>query len=134
MSENASSDAPPVISPDLRASEPSAGEDAVYMLNALWLRPEGGEEAYRRYAAAVAPLLRKAGARVLPAYRPRETVIGHWDPDLFFLVEYPSWDAFQEMIRSPEYGEVRPLRQEALQKSLLIRCERSRVLESLAGG
>ncbi len=34
----------------------------IFMLNALWFKPNGGKEKYAEYGAAVAPLLEKHGA------------------------------------------------------------------------
>ena len=43
-----------------------AGEEApVVMLNLLAFKPEGGRERYEEYGEAVAPLLERAGARVV---------------------------------------------------------------------
>lgn len=95
---------------------------AIYMLNALWFKPEGGQEKYMEYGAAIAPLLQKYEAQVLENYQPEESLIGDWDPDLFFLVKYPSKQAFEAMISSHDYREIAHLREEALVKSLLVRC------------
>lgn len=97
--------------------------EAIYMLNALWFKENGGREKYLEYGAAIAPLLEKAGAEVNPNYYPEEEIIGEWDPDVFFLVKYPNKAAFDAMITSPAYKEIMHLREEALDKSLLIRCK-----------
>ena len=96
---------------------------AIYMLNALWFKADGGREKYLEYGAAVAPLIEQAGAEVQDGlYVPEESLIGNWDPDVFFIVKYPSKEAFDSMINSAEYAEVAPLRETALEKSLLVRC------------
>jgi uncharacterized protein (DUF1330 family) len=97
--------------------------EPVYMLNALWLKKEGGEEKYLEYGAAAIPLLQKAGAEVKEYYHPEEGLIGEWDPDVFFLVKYPSREAFESMINSPAFQQVAQLREEAIEKSLLISCK-----------
>ncbi len=96
-----------------------------YMLNALWYKPDGGEEMYRAYVKAVTPLLDQHGAKIGTGYKPNRSFIGEFDADLFFVVEWPSWDAFMAMANSPEYDKIRHLREDALEKSLLIRCEQS---------
>ena len=99
---------------------------AIYMLNALWFKADGGKQKYLEYGAAVAPLIEQAGAALQDGtYIPEESLIGSWDPDLFFVVKYPSKEAFDSMINSPEYAKVAPLREAALAKSLLIRCQQS---------
>ncbi len=96
---------------------------AIYMLNALWFKPNGGQEKYLEYGAAMTPLLEKAGAEIEHNYQPEESLIGEWDPDVFFVVKYPSKKYFDAMIGSPEYAKIAELREEALEKSLLIRCK-----------
>ena len=85
----------------------------VQMLNLLRFRDralepaEGmtGAEAYGRYSVEVAPILDRAGGRVITAARCEESVIGPAEPewDLVIVVEYPSVGAFLEMIESPDY-------------------------------
>lgn len=96
-----------------------AGEaGAVTMLNLLAFKPEGGAERYAEYTAAVTPLLERVGGRIVFAGAPAAALIGEgWD--LVALVEYPSRQAFIEMIGSPEYLEVAHLRTEALVRSEL---------------
>ena len=97
-----------------------AGEEGpVVMLNLLAFKPEGGEERYLEYGAAVAPLLEKAGGRIVFAGAAAPALIGEEGWDLVALVEYPSRQAFLEMIGSPEYQEIAHLRTEALVKGEL---------------
>lgn len=103
-----------------------ASKQPVYMLNALWFRPEGGAELYQTYLAEAQRVIRELGigARMLEAYVPEEMLIGDWDPDLLFVVEYPDRDAFERLVTSEQYQPVRALRERAIEKSLLIRCRR----------
>ncbi len=97
-----------------------AGESSpVVMLNLLSLRPEGGKERYLEYAAAVAPLLERAGGRILYAGEPALPLLGEDRWDLVALVEYPTRQAFLDMTASPEYQEIAHLRTEALVKGEL---------------
>ncbi|GAA5315146.1 MAG: hypothetical protein AseanaTS_03500 [Candidatus Pelagadaptatus aseana] len=98
-------------------------DEPIYMLNALWLKKDGGAEKYLEYGAAARPLLAKAGAEVQENYAPEQSLIGDFDPDVFFMVRYPSMDAFKTMIGSPEYQKILHLREEAIDNSLLIRCK-----------
>lgn len=97
--------------------------DPIYMLNALWLKAQGGREKYIEYGAAIAPILEGVGGEVLPNFCPEEEIIGEWDPDVFFFVKYPNKAAFESMATSDAYKKISHLREEAIEKSLLIRCK-----------
>jgi uncharacterized protein (DUF1330 family) len=99
--------------------------DPIIMFNALWFKPDGGAEMYREYLNAAGPMVAKNGGKLVsPRYIPDEAVIGEFDADLIFFVEYPSWDHFLQFANSPEYLAVRHLREDAIDKSLLIRCHK----------
>lgn len=100
---------------------------AVYMLNVLWFRNSGGAATYAEYAAAAAPFVLELGGRLIDSYAPEAALIGHWDPDLLFVVEWPSWEAFLQLSQHPGYLAIAHLREEALRDSLLIRCRRELV-------
>jgi len=38
--------------------------NSIYMLNALWFKPDGGHNKYKEYMKSVSPLLKKYGGRV----------------------------------------------------------------------
>ena len=85
-----------------------AGDGPVVMLNLLAFKPDGGAERYAEYAVAVAPLLERVGGRVLFAGLAGEAVIGDERWDLVALAEYPTRQAFIDMVDSPEYQEIAP--------------------------
>jgi uncharacterized protein (DUF1330 family) len=91
----------------------------VVMLNLLSFRPDGGRERYEEYGAAVAPLLERVGGRMVFLGSPAPALLGDESWDLVVLVEYPTRQAFLEMIGSAEYQEVGHLRTEALLKGEL---------------
>lgn len=96
------------------------GEDsAVTMLNLLEFKAEGGRERYAEYGAAVAPLLEKAGARVVFAGDAGPALLGEGSWDMVLLVEYPDRGAFLEMIGSDDYQAIAHLRTEALARGEL---------------
>ncbi len=101
--------------------------EKVYMLNALWFKQDGGAEKYAEYAAAAAPIVAELGGRLVEGYVPESALIGEWDPDLFFVVEYPDWETFLRLPEHPGYQRISHLREEALRDSLLIRCRRAGV-------
>src|SRR3954454_1994173 len=77
------------------------GEDSpVVMLNLLRFKPDGGQERYAEYGAAVTPLLEKAGARVVFVGESALPLLGDGRWDSALLVEYPTRQAFLEMIAS----------------------------------
>jgi len=91
----------------------------VVMLNLLAFRPEGGRERYEEYGAAVAPLLEEVGGRIVLLGEAASPLIGDGSWDLVLLVEYPSRQAFLDMVASPEYRAIEHLRSEALSRSEL---------------
>lgn len=92
-----------------------ADEDApVVMLNLLAFKPDGGRERYGEYGEAVAPLLEKAGGRVVFAGSPARSLMGDDSWDMVLLVEYPTRRAFLDMVGSAEYQAIGHLRTEAL--------------------
>ncbi|MEM9554705.1 MAG: DUF1330 domain-containing protein [Acidobacteriota bacterium] len=107
-------------------SAPSPG-GPIYMLNALWFEPDGGAALYAEYARRVSPLLEARGARVLDrVYAPDLVLeaegVEPFEPDLCFLVEWPSWEVFLSMVHDPAYAECKALRERATAKRLLVRC------------
>lgn len=98
----------------------------VVMLNLLLFRPEGGRERYAEYADAVAPLLDRAGGRVVFLGDATPALLGRDSWDSVLLVEYATPQAFLEMIGSREYRSIAHLRAEALLKAELHPIYRSR--------
>jgi uncharacterized protein (DUF1330 family) len=91
----------------------------VVMLNLLAFRSEGGRERYEEYGAAVAPLLEKAGGKIVWFGVPAAPLLGDGSWDLVVLVEYPTRQAFLDMVGSEEYRGIEYLRSEALLKGEL---------------
>lgn len=87
---------------------------AVVMLNLLAFEPDGGRARYEQYGVAVAPLLERVGGRILYAGEAAPALLGAGRWDLVALVEYPSRQAFLDMVGSPEYQAIAHLRTEAL--------------------
>lgn len=100
-------------------SAQTAGDAAVVMLNLLAFKPDGGRERYEEYGEAVAPLLEKAGGRIVFMGPSAPPLLGDGPWDLVLLVEYPSRQAFLEMIASADYQAIAHLRTEALVKGEL---------------
>ena len=94
-------------------------EGPVQMLNLLAFKPDGGRERYAEYGAAVAPLLERVGGRPVVAAKASTALIGDGSWDMVLLVEYPTRQAFIDMISSPDYQAIAHLRTEALERSEL---------------
>lgn len=95
----------------------------VVMVNLLTFRVDCGRDTYLRYAEGVVPHLHRVGATVRYAGEAPRVVIGDgqcpgWDAIL--IVEYPSPQAFLDMISDPEYLKVHELRAAALDRGDLI--------------
>jgi uncharacterized protein (DUF1330 family) len=89
------------------------------MLNLLRFKPDGGRERYAEYGAAVTPLLEKAGGRAVFLGESALPLLGEGRWDSVLLVEYPSRQAFLDMIASVEYQAIGHLRTEALEQGEL---------------
>jgi len=91
----------------------------VTMLNLLAFKPDGGRERYEEYGAAVAPLLEKVGGRIVWLGEASPPLLGKESWNLVALVEYPSRQAFLDMVGSEEYQAIGHLRDEALARGEL---------------
>jgi uncharacterized protein (DUF1330 family) len=107
-------------------------DSAIHMLNLIRLRADAaypdarkasGLDAYRAYARESGPVFRRLGGQQVWIGRPELTLIGpeseHWD--IAFIAQYPSGQAFIDMIRDPVYREAVKHRQAAVADSRLIR-------------
>lgn len=107
-------------------------EGPVHMLNLVRLRreaayPDGrsatGAEAYAAYGRESGPIFRRVGGRIAWKGDFRLMLIGpeeeRWD--ICFIAEYPSGEAFVEMVKDPEYQKAVVHRQAAVEDSRLIR-------------
>ena len=91
----------------------------IVLVNLVRRRP-GGEEAYRQYMEAVAPLLARVGAELVWASsEPAGTLIGdeHWE--VAAVVRYPDRAALAALVRDPAFLATAPLRHAALEAGIL---------------
>ena len=106
----------------------------VHMLNLIRLRetaryPDGmmvtGKEAYAAYGRESAPIFKRVGGRIVWSGSPELVLIGPEDEawDIAFIAEYPSADAFVEMVKDEEYQKAVVHRTAAVLDSRLIRTE-----------
>lgn len=104
----------------------------IHMLNLVKLReraayPDGrassGVEAYRSYARESGPVFKRLGGKQVWVGKPELMLIGPADErwDLVFIAEYPTGQAFVDMLRDPVYREAVKHRQAAVLDSRLLR-------------
>jgi len=106
----------------------SADTGPVVMLNLLKFkaRAEGesgsGADAYKRYGDAAVKMVEEQGGRVLWQGRADQILIGDpaQDWDSVVLVEYPSRQAFIEMVTKPKYEEAHEHREAGLERTILV--------------
>ena len=90
-------------------------EGPIVMVNLLKFKPDGGQAEYAKYAAGVAPILEKLGAKVLFAGQAEHCLIGNADWDMVALVEYPRKKTLMQMSLSPEYRAIHHHREAGLE-------------------
>ena len=107
----------------------------IHMLNLVKFRakavyPDGrdvsGAEAYRSYARESGPVFRRLGGKQVWIGKPELMLIGPQDSeqwDVAFIAEYPSVQAFVDMLRDPVYREAVKHRQAAVEDSRLLRLQ-----------
>jgi uncharacterized protein (DUF1330 family) len=98
-------------------------DEPVMMVNLLTFKTDGGRQSYVRYAQGVVPHVHRAGATVRYAGISPTTVIGDGERpgwDAILIVEYPSPQAFIDMVTDAGYLEVHEHRAAALEHGDLI--------------
>ena len=86
---------------------------------------ESGKAAYLRYFKNVQPLVAQSKAKLIWKGVVASTVVGDskGEPDLIYLVEYPSVDHFLKLVSHPEYQNIAKDRTIALEYGGLIACK-----------
>ena len=95
----------------------------VLMVNLLKFKAQGGLESYLRYGREVAPHLERVGAAVRYAGTAPAVIIGEGERpwwDAILIVEYPTPQAFIDMVTTPEYAKVHEHRAAGLERGDLI--------------
>ncbi len=94
-------------------------EGPILMVNLLCFKAEGGREEYLGYAQLVGPHLARVGGRVVFHSSAKATVIGDDAWDEVLIVEYPSRQAFLDMVGNEDYQAAARHRTHALTDSRL---------------
>ncbi|HWS93973.1 MAG TPA: DUF1330 domain-containing protein [Mycobacterium sp.] len=95
----------------------------VLMVNLLKFKAQGGLESYLRYGREGAPHLERVGAAIRYAGTAPAVIIGEGERpwwDAILIVEYPTPQAFIDMVTTPEYAKVHEHRAAALERGDLI--------------
>jgi uncharacterized protein (DUF1330 family) len=95
----------------------------VVMVNLLKFKPEGGLESYLQYGQEVVPHLERVGATLRYAGGGPSVVIGDGERpwwDVILIVEYPTPQAFIDMVTTQEYAKVHEHRAAGLDRGDLI--------------
>jgi len=95
----------------------------VLMVNLLKFKTQGGLESYQRYGREVAPHLERVDASIRYAGTAPAVVIGDGERpwwDAILIVEYPTPQAFIDMVTTSEYAKVHEHRAAALERGDLI--------------
>lgn len=94
-------------------------EGPILMVNLLRFKQDGGRDEYLRYAQLVGPHLARVGGRVVFHASAKATVIGDDAWDEVLIVEYPSRQAFLDMVGNEDYQAAAKHRTRALVDSRL---------------
>ena len=95
----------------------------VVMVNLLKFKTPGGRESYLQYGREVAPHLERVGATVRYAGTAPAVIIGDGEQtwwDAILIVEYPTPQAFVDMVSTQEYAKVHEHRAAGLERGDLI--------------
>lgn len=107
--------------PQTSNAQELAADESFFMFNALWFKEDGGEAKYAEYLQAAGPFVTRHGGKASDSYAPEQAIIGEFDADLVFMIEWPNFAAFTSLIQDPDYQAISHLRDEAITDSLLIR-------------
>ena len=95
----------------------------VVMLNLLKFKSGGGAREYGKYGDAASGMVKALGGRMLYIGRADQVLIGDEaanDWDAIALVEYPSRQAFIDMVSKREYRDAHEHREGGLERTVLI--------------
>jgi uncharacterized protein (DUF1330 family) len=83
----------------------------------------GGEE-YKKYGDAAVEMIEARGGKVIWSGRAEQVLIGDptQDWDVVLLVQYPSRQAFVEMVSAPEYERAHEHREAGLERTIVVAC------------
>ncbi|MDX1892241.1 DUF1330 domain-containing protein [Mycolicibacterium sp. 050158] len=108
---------------NLKALAQLPADAPVVMINLLKFHAGDGLEHYGRYAREVEPHLQRVGASIRYGGANPVNVIGDGEHpwwDAILVVEYPTPQAFTDMVTDPEYQRIHQHRASALEQGDLV--------------
>ena len=104
------------------AAEAAKNSGAVVMLNLLKFRAGEGAHEYAAYGDAASKMVKALGGRVIYVGRCDQVLVGDAanDWDAIAVVEYPSRQAFIDMVSKPDYQKAHEHREAGLERTVLI--------------
>lgn len=108
---------------NLKAFENLPPGEPVVMINLLKFKEGEGRDRYRQYTREVQPHLERVGGAVRYAGTAPVNIIGDGESpwwDAILVVEYPSSQAFSDMVTDPGYQQVHGHRAAALTRGDLV--------------
>lgn len=117
---------------DFQAFRDNDRDGPIHMLNLVRLREVAeyedgreatGAEAYAAYGRESAPVFQRLGGRIIWRGQMEQMLIGPGEEqwDLCFIAEYPSVQAFVDMLGDPDYRKAMAHRQAGVSDSRLVR-------------
>jgi uncharacterized protein (DUF1330 family) len=84
----------------------------------LRFKKSGGKETYRKYGKAIAPLINKAGGKIVLSVDCELPVVSEELWDHFVMTRYPSMKAYEDLFKTDRWIEASRLRRAALDASM----------------
>lgn len=111
----------------LKALAALPADEPVVMINLLKFNSTGGVDSYLQYSREVQPHLERVGGTVRYAGGSPVNIIGDGEHpwwDAILVVEYPSPQAFTDMVTDPGYQQIHSHRAAALSQGDLVATSR----------
>lgn len=115
------------MTPKAERGEAADDPEPFIILGEVWFQPDGGAALYSRYLEAARPIAAKYLSDGINSFLPVEVLRGEFGPDLVFVNEYRSEEAFRELRDDPDYRAITPLRDEAIARANFVRLRRTAV-------
>ncbi|HOV31900.1 MAG TPA: DUF1330 domain-containing protein [Candidatus Hydrogenedens sp.] len=97
-------------------------ERKICILQAVWFKKPDGSKLYNEYLALANPIAVKHGAYKVVGLVPREILRGGFRPDYLSIIEWPSMCHYYQFLKDPQYQHIASMRDEAIEKTIVIDC------------
>lgn len=99
-------------------------DSEAYIFQAVWFKKPHGAKRYRTYLNSASPIAERYGAKRVMGLIPKEILQGNLNPDYICVLKWPSIEHYYRFLKDPEYQSITLLREEAVEKVVLIQCHR----------